>query len=179
MSRGDQGPGIPAGFNQFTSPPRPPRTGIKSVRPRRSSSVRIESAPAEVWASIVDVERWPVWASGFKRLERLEPGPLAAGSRVRVSPKGVPSAVWQVTDYQEGRSFVWTSSPGLAVHLRGGHVVTPEGKATKVEFWLEASGVLGRLLAPILRRTVFSQNTRGATQGLKSYIEKQAHAPVP
>lgn len=31
--RGDDGPGIPAGFNQFSSPPRPPSTGTDSIPP--------------------------------------------------------------------------------------------------------------------------------------------------
>jgi hypothetical protein len=31
----------------------------------------------------------------------------------------------------------------------------------------------------LLRRTVFSRNTRSATQGLKRYIEGRGSAPVP
>jgi len=120
---------------------------------------------------MVDVERWPVWASQFKRLERLDAGPLAAGSRVKVKPKGMPGSVWQVTEYEEGHSFTWASSLAPGILVTGGHEVTANGNGTNAEFWLEAGGPLGRLLGPLLRRTVFSRNTRSATEGLKSHLE--------
>jgi carbon monoxide dehydrogenase subunit G len=53
--------------------------------------VDIETAiarpPGEVFAALTDVERYPVWliASGIVRVERLDAGPLAAGSRLRIS----------------------------------------------------------------------------------------------
>jgi hypothetical protein len=137
-------------------------------------NIHIGAPSAAAWAAIVDVENWPTWASQFTRIERLDPGPLAVGSRVRVVPKRMPGAVWLVTEYEEGRSFSWASTliPGL--HLTGGHAVADDGSGATAEFWLEASGMLGLLLAPLLRRTVFSRNTRSATKGLKSYLEEPA-----
>ncbi len=139
-------------------------------------TIHIGAPPADVWAAMMEVERWPAWASQFKRLERLDAGPLAAGSRVRVRPKGMPASVWQVTDYEDGRSFTWTSSPVPGVVLAGGHVLTADGDGTNAEFSLEASGALGTLLTPLLRPTVFSRNTRGATEGLKEYVERRGAA---
>jgi len=138
---------------------------------RYARSIRIGAPPGDVWAAMVDVERWPVWASQFKRLERLDAGPLAAGSRVKVKPKGMPGSVWQVTEYEEGHSFTWASSLAPGILVTGGHEVTANGNGTNAEFWLEAGGPLGRLLGPLLRRTVFSRNTRSATEGLKSHLE--------
>jgi hypothetical protein len=141
---------------------------------RMARSVRIEAPSPDVWAALVDVETWPAWASQFKRLERLDSGALASGSRVRVRPKGQLSSVWTVTDYEPERSFTWESTlvPGLRVV--GGHELTPARTATNAEFWLEAKGVLGALLSPILRRTIFSRNTRSATDGLKRHIESRS-----
>ena len=54
-------------------------------------SVEIETViarpPADVFEALIDVERYPEWliASGIVRVERLDPGPLAAGSRLRIS----------------------------------------------------------------------------------------------
>ena len=141
---------------------------------RLTHSIRIEAPVADVWAAIVDVEAWPAWASQFRHLERLEASPLAVGSHVRVTPKGMPGAVWQVTEYEEGLSFTWASSLLPGVRLIGGHAVAADGNSTTAEFWLEASGPLGKLLIPLLRRTVFGRNTRGATEGLKSYMERPA-----
>ncbi len=146
---------------------------------RYTRSIRIAASPADVWAAMVDVERWPAWAPQFERLERLDAGPLASGSRVRVRPKGMPRAVWQVTEYEEGHSFTWASSLVPGVLLTGGHIVTADGDSTAAEFWLEATGALGTLLAPLLRRTIFSRNTRTATEGLKAYMERRGLASLP
>jgi hypothetical protein len=54
------------------------------------------------------------------------------------------------------------------------HDVAAIGNDTTAEFWLEASGALGKLLAPLLGNTIFSRNTTSATKGLKSYTERLA-----
>jgi ligand-binding SRPBCC domain-containing protein len=139
-------------------------------------TIRIGAPLEAVWTTLADVEAWPAWASQFKRLERLEAGPLALGSRVRVRPRGLPGAVWQVTEYEAGRSFTWAARllPGLQVI--GGHVVSPDGEATLAEFSLEAGGTLAALLSPLLRRTIFSRNTKSATEGLKRHLEARRPA---
>jgi hypothetical protein len=138
---------------------------------RFARSIRIAATPRDVWTVLVDVENWPIWASQFKRLERLDSAPLGLGSNVRVKPKGMLASTWRVTEYEDARSFTWESSlaPGLLV--TGGHVLLAGGAGTNAEFWLEAGGAFGSLLAPLLRRTVFSRNTRSATEGLKRYME--------
>lgn len=145
---------------------------------RIARSIHIGAPPADVWAAMADLERWPVWASQFKRLERLDAGPLARGSRVRVRPKGMAATVWQITEYEEGRSFTWASSPLPGLQLTGGHVVTADREGANAEFWLEAGGPLGSVLAPLLRRTVFNRNTKSATEGLKRYLAGEARPPT-
>ena len=46
----------------------------------------VDRPPAEVFAALIDVERYPEWliASGIVGVERLDPGPLAKGSRLRI-----------------------------------------------------------------------------------------------
>ena len=48
---------------------------------------RIGRPPADVFAALTDVERYPEWliASGIVGVERLDTGPLAAGSRLRIA----------------------------------------------------------------------------------------------
>jgi carbon monoxide dehydrogenase subunit G len=48
---------------------------------------RIARPVADVFAAIVDIEHYPDWliASGIVRVERLDTGPLAAGSRLRIA----------------------------------------------------------------------------------------------
>ncbi len=139
---------------------------------RHARSLNIAASPQAVWAVLVDVEHWPTWASQFERLERLEAGPLALGSTVRckTTDRQEPSD-WVVTGYEDGRSFTWEASLVPGLHVTGGHVVTAVGDSANVELWLEASGLLGRLLDPMLQRTIFSRNTKSAAEGLIQLME--------
>jgi carbon monoxide dehydrogenase subunit G len=75
---------------------------------------RIARPGEEVFAAIVDVERYPEWliASGIVRVERLDPGPLAAGSRLRIA-----QTVAGRSTSLEG--MVTILAPGAAFGLRG------------------------------------------------------------
>jgi uncharacterized protein YndB with AHSA1/START domain len=138
---------------------------------RTAHRSHIDAPPADVWAALADLERWPMWASQFTRLERLDAGPMALGSRVRVRLRAMPGAVWEVTEHEAGHLFTWVSSPVPGLRLTGGHVITPVGSGATAEFSMEASGPLGTVLAPILGRGVFARNTRTAAEGLKRYVE--------
>jgi hypothetical protein len=76
----------------------------------------IVHTPAErVWQLLVNVEDWPTWTESMGEIKRLDDGPLAVGSRSRVTqPKGRPT-VWTVTELEPTRTFTWVASrPGLA-----------------------------------------------------------------
>jgi len=51
------------------------------------AEARIGRPVADVFAALTDVERYPDWliASGIVRVERLDAGPLQAGSRLRIA----------------------------------------------------------------------------------------------
>ena len=51
------------------------------------AEARIGRPVADVFAALIDVERYPEWliASGIVRVERLDTGPLQAGSRLRIA----------------------------------------------------------------------------------------------
>lgn len=66
--------------------------------------------PADVYAELTAVERFPEWlvASGIRRVERLDGGPLAVGSRLRIAQSVGGRATTldgQVTDLEAGAAF--------------------------------------------------------------------------
>jgi carbon monoxide dehydrogenase subunit G len=75
---------------------------------------RIGRPPADVFDALLDVERWPAWliASGIVRVEPLDPRPLAAGSRLRIS-----QTVAGRSSILDGA--VTVLAPGAAFGLRG------------------------------------------------------------
>lgn len=86
------------------------------------ASVEIDATPSHVWAVLTDVEAWPTWTESVRRVERLDDGPFAVGSRARIKQPRLPAVVWEVTEVEPERSFAWSnSSAGLTTVA--GHVV--------------------------------------------------------
>lgn len=77
-----------------------------------TSNLTIEASPSEVWAVLVDVDRWTEWLP-FERAH-LE-GPLEAGSVIRWSVTGEPIDSRLVLVEPE-RRLVWNGTDG-AVHV--------------------------------------------------------------
>jgi carbon monoxide dehydrogenase subunit G len=103
---------------------------------------RIARPPSVVFDALIDVERYPLWliASGIVRVERLDPGPLAVGSRLRIS-----QTVAGRSTVLDGSVTVLT--PGSAFGLRGKDkdgvtieidaTLAPDGEATRLRWSLQ------------------------------------------
>jgi uncharacterized protein YndB with AHSA1/START domain len=108
-----------------------------------SIAVEIAAPPERVWAVLADLERWPEWTASVTSVEPLEPGPLAVGTRARVSQPKLKPAVWEVTEVKAARSFTWvTRHPGLLV--TGLHQLEPIEKGTLATLAVRFSGYSAR-----------------------------------
>ena len=104
-------------------------------------TVDIAAPPDRVWAVVVDVERWPERIPTVDAVERLDPGPLAVGSRTRLQQPRLPTAVWTVTELTEGSSYAWVSrSPGVTVTAR--HAVEPHPGGSRLLLEVTVTGAL-------------------------------------
>jgi uncharacterized protein YndB with AHSA1/START domain len=101
------------------------------------TEARIARPPADVFAAIVDVEAYPSWliASGITRVERLDAGPLKAGSRLRIAQ----TVAGRSTVLQ---GAVTVLEPGAAFGLRGND---PDGITVEIDAVLAADGLTTRL----------------------------------
>jgi uncharacterized membrane protein len=128
------------------------------------------AAPPEVaWDALVDVERWPTWTRSMRRVQRLDGGPLAVGSRVRIKQPRLVPVVWTVTELDEGRAFAWAAE-GAGVRSVARHEVRPMGAGTsEVLLTFDQTGpmapVLRAVLGGLTRRYV-----RMEAEGLASHL---------
>ena len=115
------------------------------------ATARSAAAPDRLWSLASDVERWGDRLSTVDVVRPLGSGPTGVGSKFEVRQPGLPKAVWQVTDWQPGRSFTWVStSPGI--RSKAVHAVQDDGGGSRLDLSLEWSGPLARVLELLIGR---------------------------
>jgi hypothetical protein len=115
-----------------------------------TASSRTTGTPDRLWRLASDVERWGERLPTVTSVTRLGgAGPVGVGDRFAMRQPGLPKAVWEVTEWVEGRRFTWVSTaPG--VRSEAAHAVAADGDGARLELSLDWTGPL----APVLRLLV-------------------------
>ena len=133
--------------------------------------ISIAAPPARVWTLLAALDHWPTWTPTLSRIECLDPGPPAIGSRVRISQPRLRPAVWEIDDWRAGQGFSWfTVSPGLKVSAS--HEVRARASGCELSLRLRFEGLLGGVVgwfAGRITRDYMAQEARG----LKRQAEAQ------
>lgn len=122
---------------------------------RQTTSLDTSADLDAAWDALTDVASWPQWTASMTVVERLDEGPLRAGSRARIKQPVFPWLVWEVSEIRERSEFTWfTTAPGT--RTEGRHVLTrnPDG-TTRITLVLDQTGPLG---------VVFGKLTAGKTR---------------
>lgn len=142
----------------------------------RDFSITVDiNAPQDiVWGVMFDIERWAEWTASVAKIEQLDSGPLAVGSRARILQPKVPPAVWQVTELDPGRGFSWKSGSALAWAV-GKHWVEAAGPGSRATLSLHFGGPLGGIIARLLSNLNY-RYLRMEAEGLKQRSESLSAA---
>lgn len=134
-----------------------------------ASDLIIEATIEEVWALTIDVEGWPDTTPTMSSIERLDDGPLRAGSQARVvQPKQRPT-VWTVTALDAPHTFEWEAKV-MGVTMVGAHHLVPVEGGVRNELRLRLSGFGSGLLRVLLGGT-FRTAIETENQGFKRAAE--------
>lgn len=109
------------------------------------------ASPEQVWALLVDVERWPELNKNITAARRVDEGPLRVGSEAIIKQPRQPSYRWRVTELAPGRSFTWQTSSG-GVTTVGGHIVEADGQGSVITLILRMRGPLAWLVYALTTR---------------------------
>lgn len=133
-----------------------------------STSVHIDAPPDRVLAAMLDIERWPEWTKSVTRIEPLQPGRLAVGSRARIRQPSIPATVWRVTELSD-QGFTWVAGFGPARTIAS-HRVEPDGGGTRATLSLRFEGFLGPWVAR-LTKNLNERYLAMEAEGLKARSE--------
>lgn len=110
------------------------------------SSASSSASGVEMWRLLCDVERWPELLPTMTSVEAMQTeGAPELGSRYRVRQPGLPSAVYEITEWRPDEGFVWAAhSVGVVTTAR--HVILPLETGSQVELEIEWSGPLSKAI---------------------------------
>jgi uncharacterized membrane protein len=151
----------------------------KRSRTALRSELLIQADLERVWALTLDVERWPELTPTITEVVRLDDGPLAVGSRARITQPGQRPAVWTVSRLDPGVAFEWWAKVG-PVTMTGGHHLRPDPRGCVNLLTLDitgrGAGLVGRLVGRRIGEAIEREN-----RGFKQEAEAaQANGdPVP
>ena len=125
------------------------------------TSLHINAPIERVWELTLDVESWPRLTPTVTKVEHLDTGPLAVGSRTRVKQPAQRAKVWTVTELEAGRRFAWTTS-AFGGSMTGAHDLTPDGSGTANTLTIDLdgpfAGLVGMLFGRTIRRAIETEN---------------------
>ena len=136
----------------------------------QSTKIDVEAPVERVWEVLCEVERWPEWTPTVTSVRRLDDGPLAVGSRVRVEQPRIPPTEYVVTEFESSRSFTWVATgPGVRTTAR--HLLEElDTGGTRVTLVVEQSGPVGVVMGRFYRQLTDRYLTAEA-EGIKARSE--------
>ena len=134
-------------------------------------TIVVAAPPEGVWSVLVDVEAWPSWTPSMSRVELVTPGPLRLGSVAKVRQPRLAPATFTVTQYDEGKSFAWSTGNRL-LRSTGDHRIDPAGEGSRVTLTLRQDGPLAGPIGVVYRRLIMRYIEMEA-QGLKHQSESR------
>jgi uncharacterized membrane protein len=132
-------------------------------------AISINAPPAKVWDVMADVENWPRWTESVTKIERLDSGPFAVGSRAKIKQPRLPEVIWEVIDLEPSSYFAWRAS-SRGVTTVGGHRVAASDGGSTVTLTIDQGGPMS-WLASLLFGGMSRRYVDMEAQGLKRYCE--------
>ena len=104
---------------------------------------RISRSPAAVFAELIALDRYPQWliATGVARVEQLDPGPLAKGTRLRIDQRVAGRATTlegTVTALEPDRRLALQARDREGIKIAIDASVAAEGPSTVLRWALRA-----------------------------------------
>ncbi|MEO3973530.1 SRPBCC family protein [Streptomyces sp. CAU 1734] len=161
--------------------------GVDPGAPVRHRTETVIHAPLRtVWKLQADVERWPSWQAHVETADRLDHGPLRAGSVFRwttpvppnpVTPAGRLDIISTVEQIERHSCVRWTGpASGEGLHIDGVHVWTFTKVRGGVRVITEETHTGPQVDAYVPVATgILRQGLEGWLRDLKAAAESRAH----
>lgn len=139
-------------------------------------TIDIDRRPEDVWAYVSDFSHLPEWQESAVSVEPLETGPVAVGSRVRITRhigrRDFPMTM-RLTEYEPPRFWGLQGIDGpVRGHVHGEITPLDDGRRSRVtmEVGFDGKGI-GKVLVPLVVRPHIRKELPRNEQHLKDRLE--------
>lgn len=115
--------------------------------------IDIAAPRSRVWELTVDVEALPDHTPTMTEVERLEPAPLAIGSKVRIKQPAQRAKIWTITEFDDHSRFSWTTR-STGTTMTASHDLLETSTGTTNTLTVDMNGPLGAVFGVLVRRQI-------------------------
>ena len=144
-----------------------------------NESISISQSPESIWSYWIEVTNDVQWRSGITKAEWTSKPPFGIGSTGEHTHKDMGALKWEISGFEDGRSFEFIHTAGGLKGSIAFFQVEPENKGSRVNVQMSMSGpIIMRLMIFFMGR-MMRKGVRGDLQKFKELMEKQnANSPL-
>lgn len=130
----------------------------------------INAMPEIIWKTLSNLQLWQDWTPTVSKIESITSQKEGAGTKVRIFQPRLQPAIWEVTDWQAGKGFSWTSKrPGL--QLTGEHYLEQKDEGVcRIRLTMKFEGLLAMPVYFLTKKLTLRYMTLEA-EGLQLFCE--------
>ena len=138
-----------------------------------NESLSISQKPESIWGYWMDVTNDVQWRNGITKAKWTSRPPYGIGSTGEHIHEKMGAMIWEVTRFEDCRSFEFIHTAGGLKGSIAFFQVEPENKGSRVQVQMKMSGPIIMRFMIICMGRMMRIGVRGDLQKLKELMEKQ------
>ena len=137
-----------------------------------NESISISQTPESIWSFWIDVTNDVQWRNGITKAEWTSKPPFGIGSTGEHTHKDMGVMNWEITRFEDGRSFEFIHTAGGLKGSIAIFQVEPENNGSRVNVQMRMSGPFIMRFMMFFMGNTMRKGVRGDLQKLKELMEK-------
>ena len=138
-----------------------------------NESISISRNPESIWSYWIDVANDVQWRNGITKAEWTSRPPFGIGSTGEHTHKDTGALKWEISRFEDGRSFEFIHTAGSLKGSIAFFQVEPENNASRVNVQMRMSGPIIMRIMIFFMGSTMRKGVRGDLQKLKELLENQ------
>lgn len=137
-----------------------------------NETLSISRNPEPIWNYLMDVSNDVYWRNGITKAEWTSQPPYGIGSTGEHIHKDMGAMNWEITGFEDGRSYEFIHTAGGLKGSIAYFQVEPENNGSRVKVQMRVSGPLIMRIMMVFMGKMMRKGVRGDLNKLKELMEK-------